>query len=181
MKPKIDDRESTKLEMEKIGKTQHGLRKVKSVESGLGSFDSCGFVSSGRSSNDSFIAVKDEVNGGIRISNISEELENEFNELRIIPDSNLQADCEVNKDEIFVEETADEDDLYDADEDIAVFDGSGNGATRRPTPYPFNDELHIAKRRSNTASFDSMRTLSSQTLSDACSLLDEIIAVNNII
>ena len=164
--------------------------------------DSCGFESSGRSSSDSFIADKDEVNGDIRIYDISEELENEFNELRINPDSNLEADPEVkprrptpfydgedicqqpakrfkvtaklfhqviNEDEVFVEETGDEDNLYEEDEDT-------NGTNRRPTPYPFNEDAQIPERRSYTASCASMRKLSSQRLSDACSLLDETIA-----
>ena len=78
MNRKMDDSECTELEMKKIGKTKPGLRKAKSVESGLGSLsqkvpdngfdfvrlskmtnisssnDSCGFESSGRSSSDSF-------------------------------------------------------------------------------------------------------------------------------
>ena len=37
MNTKMDDSECTELEMKKIGKTKPGLRKVKSVESGLGS------------------------------------------------------------------------------------------------------------------------------------------------
>ena len=233
MNTKMDDSESMELEMKKIGKTKPGLRKVKSVESGLGSLshevpdnafefvrwskmtnisssnDSCGFESSGRSSSDSFTADKDQVNADIRIFDITEELENEFNELQINPDSNLQADSEVqprrptpfydgedicqqpakrfkataklfhqviNEDEVFVEETGDEDNLYEEDEDIDVFDGLGNGTNRRPTPYPFNEETEIPERRSNTASCASMRKLSSQRLSDACSLLDETIA-----
>lgn len=228
MNEQIDDSEYTEaLEMKKIGKTKPGLRKVKSVESGLGSIshevpehgfefarwskmtnvsssnDSCGFESSGRSSSDSFIADKDQVNEEIRIYDISEELEKEFNELRINTDSNLEVDPEVkprrptpfyddedicqqpakrfkatailfnqviNEDEIFVEEGRDD------DEDIDVFDSMKNGTTRRPTPYPFNEEDQIPERRSNTASCASMRKLSSQRLSDACSLLDETIA-----
>ena len=171
--------------------------------------DSCGFESSGRSSSDSFIADKDEVNGDIRIYDISEELENEFNELRINPDSNLEADPEVkprrptpfydgedicqqpakkfkasarlfhqviNEDEVFLKAACDQDDLYDEDEDFDAFDGSENGTNRRPTPYPFNEDAQIPERRSNTASCASMRKLSSQRVSDACSLLDETIA-----
>ena len=217
MNEQIDDSENMEaLEMKKIGKTKPGLRKVKSVESGLGSIshevpehgfefarwskmtnasssnDSCGFESSGRSSSDSFIADKDQVNEEIRIYDISEELEKEFNELRINPDSNLEVDPEVkprrptpfyddedicqqpakrfkataklfhqviNEDEVFVEETGDEDNLYEEDEDIDVFDGLGNGTNRRPTPYPFNEEIEIPERRSNTASCASTYSL----------------------
>ena len=228
MNEEIDDSENMEaLEMKKIEKTKPGLRKVKSVESGLGSIshevpehgfefvrwskmtnvsssnDSCGFESSGRSSSDSFIADKEQVNGEIRIYDISEELENEFNELRINRESNLEVDPEVkprrptpfydcedisqqpakrfmatarlfhqviDEDEVFVEEARED------DEDIDVLDSMGNGTTRRPTPYPFNEEEQIPERRSNTASCASMRKLSSQRLSDACSLLDEMIA-----
>ena len=66
--------------------------------------------------------------------------------------------------------------LSEGDDHRDVFDGLGNGANRRPTPYPAHEQLEIPERRSNTPSCNSMRKLSSQRLSDACSLLDETIA-----
>ena len=101
------------LEMRKLHQEKTKLRKVKSVESGLGSLhegpetgfeftrwskltnvsssnDSCGFGSSVRSSSDSVIAEKAEDDGDIRIYDITEELDHQFNELEVVANSNAE-------------------------------------------------------------------------------------------
>ena len=215
------------LEMRKLHQKTK-LRKVNSVESGLGSLregpesgfeftrwskltnvsssnDSCGFGSSVRSSSDSVIAEKAQEDEDIRIYDITEELEHQFNELEVDADSNAEDgavprrptpffDDEdiyqqpskrfkssagllhqvINEDEVFVD--LEELSEGDEDEDRDILDGLGNGMNRRPTPYPAHEQPEIPERRSNTPSCNSMRKLSSQRLSDACSLLDETIA-----
>ena len=214
------------LEMRKLHQEKTKLRKVKSVESGLGSLhegpetgfeftrwskltnvsssnDSCGFGSSVRSSSDSVIAEKAEDDGDIRIYDITEELDHQFNELEVVANSNAEDGAVprrptpffddqdiyqqpskrfkssagllhkvINEDEVFV----DLEEFSEGDEDRDTLDGLGNGTNRRPTPYPAHEQLEIPERRSNTPSCNSMRKLSSQRLSDACSLLDETIA-----
>ena len=104
------------LEMRNFHQEKTKLRKVKSVESGLGSLhegsetgfefvrwskltndsssnDSCGFWSSVRSSSDSVIAEKTEEEGDNRIYDITEELDHQFNELEV--DADLNADDEA--------------------------------------------------------------------------------------
>ena len=213
------------LEIRKPHQEKTKLRKVKSVESGLGSLhegpesgfeftrwskmtnvsssnDSYGFGSSVRSSSDSVIADKDDEYGDIRIYDITEELEHQFNEVEITQDSNLGEQPAPRRPTPFFDEEdiyqppskrfksparlshqiIHEDKVFDdmeelsegeQDENCDEVEELGSGTNRRPTPYPANEQSEIPERRSNTPS---LRKLSSQRLSDACSLLDEAIA-----